>query len=131
MLGFLKKLFKKETKDDKDLFKFLDKADDAYMRAFETSDIRLFEPYASLPVLRHLQEAMKVEDTYFGLARYRKRSWTVVNIEQETYTLQKLLRHDNIHVTATVFVPLGEDLSEIWTVEYIRGKYTVTGIRRE
>ena len=132
MFDFIKRLLHKDkSSNPNDLFKFLDKADDAYMKALESKNLTYFQPYASLAVLRRLQNRMKAEEPYFGLARYRKRTWSIVSVTQELYTIEKNLSHDNIKVTTTVIIPLGEDVHELWTVEQVGGKFTVTDIRSE
>ena len=54
---------------------FLDKADDAYMLAFESKNIKPFTPYADPAVCTAvLQEILSGEDGYFGTSKLRKPS---------------------------------------------------------
>lgn len=99
------------------LIGFLEKADDAYMLAFESKNIKPFTPYADPAVCTAvLQEILSGEDRYFGTSKLRKRSWEVVLDDGRTVRAVKRVGHVAINCGRGVSVPLGDDISQAWDV---------------
>ena len=96
---------------------FLDKADDAYMLAFRSKNIKPFAPYADSAVCTAvLQEILSGEDRYFGTSKLRKRSWEVVLDDGRTVRAVKSVSHDPINCGKGIRLPLGDQVSQAWDV---------------
>ena len=95
---------------------FLDKADDAYMLAFESKNIKPFAPYADAAVCTAvLQEILSGEERYFGTAKKRKRSWEVVLDDGRKVRAIKCVCHEPIKC-GSINIKLGDDVVQAWEV---------------
>lgn len=122
LAGFFKK---KNSKDSDNVIKFLNKVDDLYMTAIEKKDTRYLGNYFSREVIRYVEELIHIKDFYFGLPKYRKRSWQLLDSSDEIMLFRKELTHDHIKVTSKVYVPLGEDLVEFWELKIVDSNLVV------
>ena len=96
---------------------FLDKADDAYMLAFESKNIKPFAQYADPAVCTAvLQEILSGEDRYFGTSKLRKRSWEVVLNDGRVVRAVKRVGHEAINCGRGLSIPLGDQISQAWDV---------------
>lgn len=96
---------------------FLDRADDAYMLAFESKNIKPFTPYADPAVCTAvLQEILSGEDRYFGTSKLRKRSWEVVLDDGRVVRAVKHVGHEAINCGRGLSIPLGDQISQVWDV---------------
>ena len=95
------------------------------MTAIEKKDTRYLGEYFSRDVVQYIEELMHVRDIYFGLPKYRKRSWQLLEHNDTFMLFRKELTHDHIKVTSKVYVPLGEDLVELWEVKLENTKIIV------
>lgn len=96
---------------------FLDEADDAYMLAFESKNIKPLTPYADPAVCTAvLQEILSGEDRYFGTSKLRKRSWKVVLDDGRVVRAVKSVGHEAINCGRGLSIPLGDQVSQAWDV---------------
>lgn len=96
---------------------FLDKADDAYMLAFESKNIKPLTPYADPAVCTAvLQEILSGEDRYFGTSKLRKRSWEVVLDDGRVVQAVKRVGHEAINCGRGLSIPLGDKVTQAWDV---------------
>lgn len=123
--------FFKKKHASSDVIKFLENADDAYMLAYTSKDVRSFEPYCTAKVLREVTEdVMSGKEVYFGLKKYMHRSWCLVKEDDIIKVYFKDVTHDNIEVIHKIAIPVGDRVSEEWTLEPSGKSYVVTEIRR-
>lgn len=127
MFGF----FKKKDKGNSDVIAFLDEADDAYMQAYITQNPNVFAKYATLEVLRYVTEDIMSKQHYFSSKRYMHRDWLLQREENVIYVFFKKVTHDNISLAHNISIPVGDDISERWTLSVDNSKYVVTDIRKE
>lgn len=108
---------------------FLSEADDAYMLAFDSKNIRPFAPYADPAVCNALlQEILSGEDRFFGSSKLRKREWKVVLDDGRTVQAVKCVSHAPISVGRGVSIPLGDTVKQAWDVQ-VDGRNTFKVIR--
>lgn len=114
-----------------DIIRFLDQADDAYMLAYTSKDVREFAKYCTSEVLRELtEEVMSGKELYFGLKKYMHRSWCLEKDGDVIKVYFKDVTHDNVEVIHKIAIPVGDRISETWTLETSGKSYIVTEIRR-
>lgn len=127
MSGFLNKLFGKPAFSET-VNEWLKRADDAYVRALESKDVRIFQPFCTVPMSRSIIDTINSGNIpYFGLPKYRKVQWVELSSEQ----FEKILSHDHVKVNARVSVALGDDITEIWSLVYVNNEYRVDDISRK
>lgn len=108
---------KKKVAGSPSVIGFLDKADDAYMLAFASKNIKPFTPYADPAVCTAvLQEILSGEDRYFGTSKLRKRSWEVVLDDGRVVRAVKSVGHEAINCGHGLSIPLGDQVSQAWDV---------------
>lgn len=96
---------------------FLNKADDAYMLAFESKNIKPFTPYADPAVCNAvLQEVLSGEDHYFGAAKLRNRTWQVTLDDGRVVSAVKTVSHEAIKAGRGISIPLGDSVTQVWDV---------------
>ena len=96
--GFVRQQEDKSVAGSSRVIGFLDKADDAYMLAFDSKNIKPFAPYADPAVCTAvLQEILSGEDRYFGTSKLRKRSWEIVLDDGRTVRAVKHVGHEAIN----------------------------------
>lgn len=97
---------------------FLSEADDAYMLAFESKNIKPFAPYADPAVCTALlQEILSGKDMYFGSSKLRKREWKVVLDDGRVVQAIKCVSHTPINAGRGVSIALGEPVKQAWDVQ--------------
>lgn len=108
---------------------FLDLADDAYILAFESRNIKPFAPYADPAVCTAvLQEILSGEDRFFGSSKLRKRQWEIVLQDGRTVQAVKTTSHAPIDAGGGIKIPLGDATSQAWDVR-VDGKNQFKVIR--
>lgn len=123
-------MFWRKKNNKSDVICFLEKADDAYIDAFQYDDIRLFQEYATVKVLREIDDMLKSKNQIsFGLKKYRHREWKLVKEGDVFKVYFKNITHDNLELSHKVSVSLADDISEIWTIEPNNKTYIVTDIQ--
>lgn len=111
-------LFNRKSKGKTDaLFSFLNEADDELMNCFECRSLNKFIKYADNKVLRRLSEQLNAkEEIFFGIEEYRTRTWTIINSTPGEIIVKKMLRHQHVKISKSIYVSIGEDLDQLWTV---------------
>jgi hypothetical protein len=110
-------LWKKKQRPPVSLVGFLNKADDAYMLAFESKNIKPFAPFADPAVCTAvLQEILSGEDRYFGASKLRKRSWDVILSDGRVVRAVKNVGHEPINCGRGISIPLGDTVTQVWDV---------------
>lgn len=110
-------MFGKSKKSKVTLIGFLDQADDAYMLAFESKNIKPFVPYADSTVCTAvLQEILSKKDQCFGASKLRKRSWEVVLDDGRIVKAMKHITHEPIKCGRGLSIPLGDPVSQAWDI---------------
>lgn len=113
-----------------DLYAWLEMADESYIRTYFQKDTCYFAPYATDSIINDLYDDITIKpERLFGTRRYRNREWTLLEVHTTGYVLKKVVTHQHINVGAGIMVPLGDNITQEWTVEKIYGKYTVTDIK--
>lgn len=110
---------------------FLEEADEAYIIAFKTKDVSTFSLYAESRLTRQIKEkVLSGSEIHFGIKRYRKREWTLIEEKDNKLIYDKLLTHDSVEFIHNICFPLGDSLHEIWEIDIKDNKYKVSSIRR-
>jgi len=108
---------KRDTAGGSKVIGFLNKADDAYMLAFESKNIKPFASYADPAVCTAvLQEILSGEDRYFGTSKLRKRSWDVVLDDGRVVRAIKSVGHEAINCGRGMSIPLGDQVQQVWDI---------------
>lgn len=111
------------------LVKFLENADDAYILAFKSKNIKPFVPFASPDVLnRTLEKINSRSPKCFGISKYRNREWTVKREEDSLVIVLKDVTHGDISLNNGIYFPIADDERQIWTVAVLPGDYQITKI---
>lgn len=128
MFGFLRR--KKKSDALAALTVFLDEADEALIRTYETRQIKWFTSYASSSVLCFVVDKLNSgESILFGTKNYRMRSWSVLENKESVIIVQKQLRHRHVRLNKTIYVAIGEDVDEVWHVSITGNKFLIDYIR--
>lgn len=108
---------KSNTTGGSKVISFLSDADDAYMLAFESKNIKPFAPYADPAVCSAvLKEILSGEDRYFGSSKLRKREWTIKLDDGRTVSAVKTTSHEAINCGRGLSIPLGDKTTQVWDV---------------
>jgi hypothetical protein len=112
-----------------DLLDFLEKADDAYILTYETSEIMYFSKYASSAVCHQVLDAIhKNSDRLFGTKKYRKRTWSIIEQKKNEILLRKVVTQKKIEVKYGIKVALGDEIIETWRVSLNPSGYLVEDV---
>lgn len=116
------------SKLDPRLLKFLEEADEAYMRSYKNSRLEIFADYATAELCELLYEEMEQgEKKLFGTESSRKREWYLLKEEGCLYTVKKILTHSKIK-QKTVSITLGDCIEETWKVSSMNKSFKVCDI---
>lgn len=88
--------FKKHASKGETIVQYLDKVDDLYMLAIDKKDVRYLDKYFSKNVIRYVEEIIHRQDIHFGLPKYRKRTWQMIDSSEESMLFRKELTYDHI-----------------------------------
>lgn len=110
-------LFGKKKPGGSRVVGFLSEADDAYMLAFQSRNIKPFTPYADPAVCNALlQEILSGEDRFFGSSKLRKREWKVTLDDGRVVQAVKCVSHTPVATGHGLSVALGDAISQTWDV---------------
>lgn len=99
------------------LLQFLENADDAYILAFSSKNIRPLVPYADATVCNAvLCEILSGEDKSFGVAERRDRTWEVILNDGHVASIVKTLSHEPINCGRGMSITLGDNIKQTWDV---------------
>lgn len=107
---------------------FLMKADEAYVRAFQTKVLGNLDKYLTRLCCTKLMERIRFsEKENVGIERYKKTTWT----KSSDGTFVKQVTFDDVNMGCGVKVPLGDSYMEYWTVINENNEKKVSEIRRQ
>lgn len=107
---------------------FLMKADEAYVRAFQTKVLGNLDKYLTRLCCTKLMERIRFsEKENVGIERYKKTTWT----KSADGTFVKQVTFDDVNMGCGVKVPLGDAYKEYWTVINENDQKKVSEIRRQ
>lgn len=107
--------------------KFLNKADEEYVRAFQTKVIGNLDKYLTRLCCTKLMERIRMSDREIvGMSRYRKTMWE----KSADGTYVKKVEYEDVNMGCGVKVPLGDPYTEVWTVISENNDKKVSEIRR-
>lgn len=122
---------KKKTSGGPRVIGFLCDADDAYMLAFDSKNIKPFAPYADPAVCNALlEEILSGEDRYFGSSKLRRREWKIVLDDGRVVQAVKSVSHTPVATGFGGSIDLGDTIEQEWDVEADGKKYKVIKIGR-
>ena len=129
ILDILVSLIKSEKPDD--IIGFLNKQSELYIRAIETGDLQILEKTFTRATIDYVKQMAFRKDVCYGISKYRKREWTLVDSTDNILKFIMYLTHENIKVTSRVSVPLGDDLTQVWTISHDESSNLVMDIYQE
>lgn len=118
----------------RDLVKFLDKADELYIEAYQTRKYGLLIGRFSPDCMRGIESDVihNGELRYFGDKHFRTTTWDLVSDSGNMYVVRKKCLYKVIHINLFRTMKASNDYTEDWIVirdgEY---KYTVNSIGKE
>lgn len=116
-------LFNRSKNKEAQVVQFLNRADDAYILAHDSKNIRPFAPYADPAVCtKVLSKILSGEDKYFGTSKLRKREWDVQLDGTDVAHVVKRTGHEEIKVGRGITIPLGDPDVQCWDVSIADGK---------
>lgn len=108
--------FKKKDKKAS-IIVFLNKADEAYILAHKSKDIRYFIPYCTPKLSYKIDEKIqKGEEILFGISKYRIRDWDIKEGDK-VCVAYKSLNHESIKLTKDIKIAVGDRLEEEWLIK--------------
>lgn len=126
MFGFGKN---KATSKNK-LQKFLDEADECYIKAFETRSIGVLKKHFTLECCRKMSVWIvnEASSRFFGDEKFRTTTWTVLEETDSLVTIQKECTYKNIKISMSRNMKVSDDYKEVWTVEVTPDGYMVRSV---
>jgi hypothetical protein len=124
--------FGKKDKPSGGLIKFLEDAEDAYILAFKSKNIKPFTEFADSSVCTQILELIFGDNRMnFGLKKYRERKWLVKEKTDKTITVIKEITHRDIDVGRGFSIPIADDVKQLWVVSVIGyNSYRIVKINR-
>lgn len=111
---------------------FLDKADAAYTKAFQTKNTAGLDTYFTRACLTKLLERIRMsEKAYSGLERYKHVNWKKLSDDGTTSVYMKNVTYDNVQISKGISAAVGSNYCERWTIVVEKGAQKVSEIRRE
>lgn len=107
---------------------FLLKADEAYVKAFQTKVLGSLDKYLTRLCCTKIMERIRFsEKENVGIERYKKTKWT----KGADGKFIKEVTFDDVNMGCGVKVPLGDAYTEYWTVIQENNERKVSEIRRQ
>jgi len=114
-----------------DLLEFLEQADDAYILSHLMFQIEAFSPYATGAVCNALLDDMyRKPPRMFGTKKYRRRHWSVVEHHPDWLIVRKRLTHEKVKAGRGIYIALGDDMEELWTVSRLADGYLISNVQQ-
>ncbi len=118
----------KSESNDGSISKFLSKADEAYVRAFQTKVLGNLDKYLTRLCCTKLMERIRCTDREsVGIERYKRTRWS----KGQNGTYVKDVSFEDVNMGCGVKVPLGDPYKEYWTVIQENENRKVSEIRRQ
>ncbi len=122
------------TKIDKNLLKFLEKADLLYIEAYQTRRYVVMKEHFTREAMEcvNLRVLHEGESRYFAAKNYRNNDWEILEEYDDIFVVRKTCIFKRIHIGLFKTMPASTDYEEEWQIlkDGIHG-YTVTSIGRE
>jgi len=127
---FIKSIFNKFFAGErKTLAAFLEKADNAYIKAFQYKMLGDFTEYAVPEVYYEVQQKIIYRNNrIWGTEELRKRKWDIISDAENKIVVRKELTFKTIKFGHT-YVPAGDNCIEYWTVEKTKKGYKIKEIQ--
>lgn len=126
-LGLFGGLFKGQDKH----VGFLEKADEAYSKAFQTKNAAGLDAYFTRACLSKMLERIRMsEKVYAGIDRYKHVEWKKLDEDETTTHYLKNVTYDNVQISKGISAAVGTPYSERWTLVREKGETKVSEIRR-
>lgn len=105
-------------KINKDLLKFLEKADLLYIEAYQTRRFLILKDHFTREGMEgiNLKVLQQGESRYFAAKNYRSNSWEILEEYDDLYVIRKTCIFKRIHVGLFKTMPASTDYEEEWTV---------------
>lgn len=119
---------------DKELTKFLDKADDAFIYAYETRRYGVLTDMFTIQCMRNISVMASIDNgtRYFGKKGMRNTTWEIISENEDEYEVRKTVIYRKIHLTMTRLMKASTDYTCIWKViKLLSGGYKVISIGKE
>lgn len=114
------------------LLAFLEQADDAYIASHHARRMDAFSRYATGALCNALLDGIfKKPPRMFGTRKYRRRRWRIVQHDPDWVVVHKQLWHLPVKVTGGIYVALGDEMEEWWTIAVREDGFKVVDIRDE
>jgi len=124
------KFFSKRKESPKTSFEdFLNEADEALIRSYESRDIRPFASYADPRLTFWLTDSIIVNKNLFGMRAYRIRSWEVIRKTDANVVVIKRLTHQHVRLSKQISMAIGDDVTETWSVDVTKKRPCIVSIR--
>lgn len=122
------------TRIDKNLLKFLEKADLLYIEAYQTRRYVVMKEHFTREAMEcvNLRVLHEGESRYFAAKNYRSNDWEILEEYDDIFVVRKTCIFKRIHIGLFKTMPASTDYEEEWQIlkDGIHG-YTVTSIGRE
>lgn len=118
----------------RDLLKFLEKADELYIEAYQTRKYGLLMDRFSLNCMRGIESDViyNGELRYFGDRHFRTTTWELLSDSGDTLVVRKKCLYKIIHINLFRTMKASNDYTEDWNVSRVgKYKYTVDMIGKE
>jgi hypothetical protein len=101
-----------------DLYKFLEEADKAYIKAFETRSIGLLKNHFSRNCCYDISRwiVAAASSRYFSDEKFRQTTWDILEKSDSKIVLEKTCVYKNIKLSLTRSMKISEDYKEKWVV---------------
>lgn len=97
---------------------FLNKVDEAYMRAFSTKGVKALMDYMSPECLSKVRTWVYTTNIrYFGAEKFRTTTWEVLTEKNGILSLRKTVVFAKVKVTNRMSMKVAEDYEEVWRVD--------------
>lgn len=118
----------------RDLLKFLEKADELYIDAYQTRRYGILIDRFSLDCMRGIESDVlrNGELRYFGDKHFRTTTWELISDSDTVCVVRKKCLYKIIHINLVRTMKASNDYTEDWNVSKVgRYKYTVEKIGKE
>lgn len=109
------------------LIRFLEQADDAYIDAYQRSNIEYFLPFSTIPLAMDLNNRiLYCNDKVFGNKDQRKREWQIMEVCERFLIVQKDITFSMIRERGKKsFYAYADPIHEVWKIGYSPSRFQV------
>lgn len=111
-------LFGKKKPTENAVIRYLNDADDHYLAMYKNRDVTLFQNYCCPKLAVKLKDMIDDHiEKEVGIKKYRHREWKVIERGEIIYAYQKDIIHDDIKLSGSLRLPLGDEFHEVWKIQ--------------